>query len=201
MNDNNTIEIIEPNEWVLYLHHEYHDADESQYVLLPDTVSYDDIYRTVAYIQHYHGERLAKVPYDTQDLSGQQMAYILHLIFGYKYAPLGSSAISNLFYSDDYHMYSSEGSYDENSEIEDDFICKNQDTDVPAPTMKSLNIFWNWEQGVMTFFSDKDSREQGKTPYFHPEINIDDYAVDNLHETLQKMDEHFKASNAAINNN
>jgi len=192
MNDNNTIEIIEPNEWVLYLHHEYHDADESQYVLLPDTVSYDDIYRTVAYIQNNHGERLSKVPYDTQDLSGQQMAYILHLIFGYKYANLDNSAISNLFYSNDYHISSLEGSYDEDSEIEDDFIRKVPDVDVPAPVMKSLNIFWNWEQGVMKFFSDKDSREQGKTPYFHPEINIDDYAIDNLHEILQKMDEHFR---------
>lgn len=42
--NNHNIERIEPNEWVLYLHHEYHDADESQYVLLPDTLSYDDIY-------------------------------------------------------------------------------------------------------------------------------------------------------------
>lgn len=188
--NNNTIERIEPNEWILYLHHEYHDVDESQYVLLPETVSYEDIYRTIAYIQHYHGARLAGVPYDTEDLSGQQMAYILHLIFGYKYAPLGNSAVFDLYHSDDYNMYSAEGSYDEDSEIEDDFIYRKPD--VQAPIMQSLNIFWNWEQGVMKFFSDKDSREQGKTPYFHPQINIDDYAIDNLHKILQKMDEHFR---------
>lgn len=156
---------IESNEWPLYLFHEYHHPDESHFIILPNTVSYEDIYRTIAYIQSHHSD----FSYDTEDLSGAQVAYALHLIYGYKHAPYGDEQITPIYLNED--------------------NLKHNEEKIEIP---SLNLFWNWEQGVVKFFCDKNLREEGKEAYFYPEININDYAIDNLHEILQKMDEHFR---------
>lgn len=56
---------------------------------------------------------------------------------------------------------------------------------------EELDLFWNWEQGVVKFGFDEDSRNKGEKPYFYPDVVFSDYEPDGVIPALLEMDKHF----------
>lgn len=57
--------------------------------------------------------------------------------------------------------------------------------------LKELDLFWNWEQGVVKFGFDEDSRVKGGVPYFYPDVVFSDYAIDGTISAFLDMDKHI----------
>ncbi|MDE9544148.1 hypothetical protein [Xenorhabdus bovienii] len=53
---------------------------------------------------------------------------------------------------------------------------------------KRLDLFWNWEQGVVKFCFDEDSRKKGEIPYFYPDVVFSDYEINGTVSAFLAMD-------------
>ncbi|HFW0766733.1 TPA: hypothetical protein ACJGJT_004066 [Salmonella enterica subsp. enterica serovar Chester] len=137
--------------WLLHLTHEYHDKSSDAFLLIPDKLDYNYIYKVVARLQYIHSEGC----YETEDLSGQQMKFLLNKLLSL------------------------------------DFITDETITSHSEKKVHELNLFWNWEQGVVKFGFDEDSRNKGENPYFYPDVIFSDYEPDGAVPALLEMDKHF----------
>lgn len=81
MTPTHRVEVLPIDGWVLHLTHEYHEEDMAGYIVVPEKVTFQFLYRTIAYLQLLHHQVGFKTL--TEDLCGKQMVFLLGKLLGY----------------------------------------------------------------------------------------------------------------------
>lgn len=101
--------------------------------------------------------------YKTEDLSGQQVAFLL-------------GQLLNL---------------DIVADRDKNWISDETITVLSNEYIYGLDLFWNWEEVVVKFGFDENSRSKGENPYFYPDVFFKDYEPDGTVPAILEMDKHF----------